>query len=160
MLFGGCNCVPGSSFLSAYGSLCADGAGFVSAMIGAMVAGARTASAPKLGREVPEVDRLAVRMVTDNIVIQFVPPERHGGIEAGSGGIGRKQGARRHRRLPYRAAARRRLHPPDDCSFKEIDPDILIPAHCTGDRFYDLAREAMGGKVVHSAVGMRFVFAG
>jgi 7,8-dihydropterin-6-yl-methyl-4-(beta-D-ribofuranosyl)aminobenzene 5'-phosphate synthase len=80
MLFGGCNCVPGSSFLSAYGPLCAGGAGFVSAMIGAMVAGARTASAPKLGREIPEVDRLAVRMVTDNIVIQFVPPERDGGI--------------------------------------------------------------------------------
>jgi 7,8-dihydropterin-6-yl-methyl-4-(beta-D-ribofuranosyl)aminobenzene 5'-phosphate synthase len=80
MLFGGCNCVPGSSFLSAYGSLCAGGAGFVSAMIGAMVAGARTASAPKLGRETPEVDRLAVRMVTDNIVIQFVPPGTHGGI--------------------------------------------------------------------------------
>ena len=80
MLFGGCNCVPGSSFLSSYGSLCAGGAGFVSAMIGAMVAGARTASAPKLGREIPEVDRLAVRMVTDNIVIQFVPPETHGDI--------------------------------------------------------------------------------
>ena len=63
--------------LSAYGSQCAGGAGFVSAMIGAMVADARTASAPKLGREVPEVDRLAVRMVTDNIVIQFVPPETH-----------------------------------------------------------------------------------
>ena len=43
MLFGDCNCVPGSTFLSAYGSLCAGGAGFVSAMIGAMVAGARTA---------------------------------------------------------------------------------------------------------------------
>ena len=28
-------------------------------------------------------------------------------------------------------------------AFNEIDPDILIPAHCTGDRFYDLAREAM-----------------
>jgi 7,8-dihydropterin-6-yl-methyl-4-(beta-D-ribofuranosyl)aminobenzene 5'-phosphate synthase len=83
MLFGGCGCVPGSSLLSAYGSLCAGGAGFVSAMIGAMVANARTADAPKLGRDVPEVDRLAVRMVTDNIVIQFVPPEtRHGvGIE-------------------------------------------------------------------------------
>jgi hypothetical protein len=26
------------------------------------------------------VDRLAVRMVTDNIVIQFVPPETHRGI--------------------------------------------------------------------------------
>jgi 7,8-dihydropterin-6-yl-methyl-4-(beta-D-ribofuranosyl)aminobenzene 5'-phosphate synthase len=43
-------------------------------------------------------------------------------------------------------------------TFKEIDPDILIPAHCTGDRFYDLARDAMGDKVVHSAVGTRFVF--
>jgi 7,8-dihydropterin-6-yl-methyl-4-(beta-D-ribofuranosyl)aminobenzene 5'-phosphate synthase len=43
-------------------------------------------------------------------------------------------------------------------SFKEIDPDYLIPAHCTGDRFYDLARDAMGDKVIHSAVGTRFVF--
>ncbi len=42
--------------------------------------------------------------------------------------------------------------------FKQIDPDFLIPAHCTGDRFYDLAREAMGDKVIHSAVGTRFVF--
>ncbi len=37
-------------------------------------------------------------------------------------------------------------------------PTYLIPAHCTGDRFYDLAREAMGDKVIHSAVGTRFVF--
>jgi 7,8-dihydropterin-6-yl-methyl-4-(beta-D-ribofuranosyl)aminobenzene 5'-phosphate synthase len=43
-------------------------------------------------------------------------------------------------------------------AFQEIDPDHLIPAHCTGDRFYDLARQAMGEKVVHSAVGTRFVF--
>ncbi len=79
MLFGGCDCAPGSSLLSAYGSLCAGGAGFVSAVIGTMVVNARTATAPKLGRNAPEVDRLAVRMVTDNIVIQFVPPEtRHG----------------------------------------------------------------------------------
>src|SRR5262245_57817317 len=78
MLFGGCNCVPGSSFLSTYGSLCAGSAGFVSALIGAMVADARTASAPKLGRKIPEVDRLAVRMVTDDIVIQFVPPDLRG----------------------------------------------------------------------------------
>jgi 7,8-dihydropterin-6-yl-methyl-4-(beta-D-ribofuranosyl)aminobenzene 5'-phosphate synthase len=42
--------------------------------------------------------------------------------------------------------------------FREIDPDYLVPAHCTGDRFYDLAREAMGDKVIHSAVGTRFVF--
>ena len=43
-------------------------------------------------------------------------------------------------------------------AFKQINPDILIPAHCSGDRFYDLARDALGDKVVHSAVGTRFVF--
>jgi len=43
-------------------------------------------------------------------------------------------------------------------AFREIAPDFLIPAHCTGDRFYDLARQAMGDKVIHSAVGTRFVF--
>ena len=43
-------------------------------------------------------------------------------------------------------------------AFQEIDPDHLIPAHCSGDRFYDLAREAMGDKVIHSAVGTRFIF--
>lgn len=43
-------------------------------------------------------------------------------------------------------------------AFKEIDPDYLIPAHCTGDRFYDLARIAMPDKVIHSAVGNRFIF--
>jgi 7,8-dihydropterin-6-yl-methyl-4-(beta-D-ribofuranosyl)aminobenzene 5'-phosphate synthase len=44
--------------------------------------------------------------------------------------------------------------------FRQIDPDYLITAHCTGDRFYDLARAALGDKVIHSAVGMRFVFGG
>jgi 7,8-dihydropterin-6-yl-methyl-4-(beta-D-ribofuranosyl)aminobenzene 5'-phosphate synthase len=42
--------------------------------------------------------------------------------------------------------------------FRAIDPDHLIPAHCSGDRFYDLAREALGTKVIHSAVGTRFIF--
>jgi 7,8-dihydropterin-6-yl-methyl-4-(beta-D-ribofuranosyl)aminobenzene 5'-phosphate synthase len=42
--------------------------------------------------------------------------------------------------------------------FKKIDPDYLIVGHCTGDRFYDLARDALGDKVIHSAVGTRFVF--
>ena len=69
MLFGGCNCGPGSALWSAYGSFCAGGTGFISAMIGAMAASARTSSAPKLGRNVPEFDRLSVRMITDNVVI-------------------------------------------------------------------------------------------
>ena len=42
--------------------------------------------------------------------------------------------------------------------FKAIDPDYLITAHCTGERFYDLARAAFGDKVIRSAVGTRFVF--
>ncbi len=42
--------------------------------------------------------------------------------------------------------------------FRDIDPDFLMVGHCTGDRFYDLARAALGDKVIHSAVGTRFVF--
>ena len=38
-----------------------------------LAAGARTAPAKTLKGDVPVVDRLAVRMVTDNIVIQFLP---------------------------------------------------------------------------------------
>ncbi len=42
--------------------------------------------------------------------------------------------------------------------FRDIDPDYIIVGHCTGDRFYDLARAALGDKVIHSAVGTRLVF--
>jgi 7,8-dihydropterin-6-yl-methyl-4-(beta-D-ribofuranosyl)aminobenzene 5'-phosphate synthase len=42
--------------------------------------------------------------------------------------------------------------------FKQIDPNYVIVGHCTGDRFYDLARAELGDKVIHSAVGTRFVF--
>jgi 7,8-dihydropterin-6-yl-methyl-4-(beta-D-ribofuranosyl)aminobenzene 5'-phosphate synthase len=87
VLFGACNCVPGS-LLSTFGPLCAGGAGFVTAMMAAMVAAGRTAPARSLERAVPEVDRLAVRIVTDNVVIQFVPTEQRGNltIERRSGG--------------------------------------------------------------------------
>lgn len=85
MLFGGCNCLLDAASI---GSLCAGGAGYVSAMMAAMVAAARTAQARPLGRAVPQVDRLAVRIVTDNVVIQFVPSEERNGltIERRSGG--------------------------------------------------------------------------
>ena len=80
MLFGGCNCIPGFSSLAASGAFETGGLGFVSAMIGAMVASARTGQARVMGRSVPEVDRLAVRMITDNIVIQFVQNEKRDGL--------------------------------------------------------------------------------
>jgi 7,8-dihydropterin-6-yl-methyl-4-(beta-D-ribofuranosyl)aminobenzene 5'-phosphate synthase len=85
MLFGGCNCIPDASSL---GALCFGGAGFVTAMMAALAASARTADAKPLGRNIPTVDRLAVRIVTDNIVIQFVPNEKRGSltIERRTGG--------------------------------------------------------------------------
>jgi 7,8-dihydropterin-6-yl-methyl-4-(beta-D-ribofuranosyl)aminobenzene 5'-phosphate synthase len=80
MLFGTCNCNPGFSSISRRGVLCAGGAGFVSALIDTLVGTSRTAQAQALGARVPEVDRLAVRIVTDNEVIQFVPSERREGL--------------------------------------------------------------------------------
>jgi 7,8-dihydropterin-6-yl-methyl-4-(beta-D-ribofuranosyl)aminobenzene 5'-phosphate synthase len=60
--------------------LCAGGAGFVSALISTLVGSSRTAQAQALGSQVPEVDRVAVRMVTDNQVIMFVPSEKRVGL--------------------------------------------------------------------------------
>ena len=44
--------------------------------------------------------------------------------------------------------------------FRAIDPKYIIVGHCTGDRFYDLARAELGDRVIRSAVGTRFVFTG
>lgn len=85
MLFGPCSCLADPGSVS---SLCAGGAGFISAMVGAMVAASRTGEARGVGRKPPEVDKLAVRVVTDNVVIQFVPTETRGNltIERRTGG--------------------------------------------------------------------------
>jgi len=80
MLFGPCAQDAAASFLPAAGSLCAGGAGFVTAMMATLAANGRTAPAKTLHGEVPAVDRLAVRMVTDNIVIQFLPNETRDGL--------------------------------------------------------------------------------
>ena len=80
MLFGPCAQNAAASFLPAAGSLCAGGAGFVTAMMATLAANGRTAPAKTLRGEVPAVDRLAVRMVTDNIVIQFLPNETRDGL--------------------------------------------------------------------------------
>jgi len=41
---------------------------------------------------------------------------------------------------------------------KAMNPDYVMPAHCAGERFYDIARVEMPGRVVRSAVGTRFTF--
>ena len=34
---------------------------------------------------------------------------------------------------------------------KQIDPDYIMPAHCSGEQFYDITRSALPNKVIHSA---------
>jgi len=41
---------------------------------------------------------------------------------------------------------------------KALDMGWLIPMHCTGSRFYDLARQEMPGRVLLSSTGARFTF--
>lgn len=39
-----------------------------------------------------------------------------------------------------------------------INPDVILPMHCTGERFIDMLRSHMSEKVVFSNVGSRFTF--
>ena len=99
MLFNVCNCVSATSMAAGVGPLCAGGAGFVSAVIATLSASAKTAPAKTLRGDVPVVDRLAVRMVTDNIVIQFVATEKRDGLT-----IERRTGSNTSPDKPPRAA--------------------------------------------------------
>jgi len=94
MLFNLCNCVPGASLA---GPLCAGGAGFVSAMMATLAASNRTQAAKTLRGEVPEVDWLGVRIVTDTTIVQFVPQEKRNGFA-----IERRVGGNTHPDKPPR----------------------------------------------------------
>jgi 7,8-dihydropterin-6-yl-methyl-4-(beta-D-ribofuranosyl)aminobenzene 5'-phosphate synthase len=41
---------------------------------------------------------------------------------------------------------------------KAMNPDYVMPAHCAGERFYDVARAEIPDRVVRSTVGTRFTF--
>jgi 7,8-dihydropterin-6-yl-methyl-4-(beta-D-ribofuranosyl)aminobenzene 5'-phosphate synthase len=41
---------------------------------------------------------------------------------------------------------------------KEIDPDYVVPMHCTGEPFWDLVRAEMPNKLLRAYTGTRFVF--
>jgi 7,8-dihydropterin-6-yl-methyl-4-(beta-D-ribofuranosyl)aminobenzene 5'-phosphate synthase len=41
---------------------------------------------------------------------------------------------------------------------ERINPDVILPMHCTGEPFIAMLRERMPEKVVYSNVGSRFVF--
>lgn len=43
-------------------------------------------------------------------------------------------------------------------ALKEINPDFLIPMHCTGEAFISIAMQEMPGKTIRSSTGTRFIF--
>jgi 7,8-dihydropterin-6-yl-methyl-4-(beta-D-ribofuranosyl)aminobenzene 5'-phosphate synthase len=55
--------------------LCVGGAGFLTTLVATLVGASKTARAQPLGK-VPEVDRVAVRIITDNYTWIFDPPQK------------------------------------------------------------------------------------
>ena len=43
-------------------------------------------------------------------------------------------------------------------ALKELNPDYLIPMHCSGTTLYEMAKQEMPGRVLLSSTGTRFVF--
>ena len=43
-------------------------------------------------------------------------------------------------------------------ALKEMDVDYVIPLHCSGEVFYDIAQSEMPNKLLRSYTGTRFVF--
>jgi 7,8-dihydropterin-6-yl-methyl-4-(beta-D-ribofuranosyl)aminobenzene 5'-phosphate synthase len=43
-------------------------------------------------------------------------------------------------------------------ALKDIAPDYIIPMHCTGEPFYEIAKKEMPGKLLRAYTGTRFVF--
>ena len=43
-------------------------------------------------------------------------------------------------------------------SLKELNPDYIVPMHCTGEPFYEMVKAEMAEKLLRSFAGTRFVF--
>jgi len=43
-------------------------------------------------------------------------------------------------------------------ALKEINPDYLIPMHCSGTQFYEIAKQELPGRVPLSSTGTRYIF--
>ena len=54
-------------------------------------------------------------------------------------------------------------HPPEYLrqtaeALREVNPDWLIPMHCSGEPFIAIAQQVLGEKVLRSSTGTRFTF--
>ncbi|MGH1572581.1 MBL fold metallo-hydrolase [Methylobacterium sp. P31] len=45
-------------------------------------------------------------------------------------------------------------------ALEEIGPDFVVPLHCTGEAFYEIAKAEMPNKLVRAYTGTRLVFSG
>ena len=85
-------------------------------------------------------------------------PLRHGQHRpAGAGGLGDRESARRARGFhlaPYKEDYVREVV----ASLKELNPDYIVPMHCTGEPFYEMVKAEMPEKLLRSFTGTRFVF--
>jgi 7,8-dihydropterin-6-yl-methyl-4-(beta-D-ribofuranosyl)aminobenzene 5'-phosphate synthase len=43
-------------------------------------------------------------------------------------------------------------------ALKELNPDAVMPMHCTGEAFVEIMQQEMPGKLVRSYTGSRYVF--
>jgi 7,8-dihydropterin-6-yl-methyl-4-(beta-D-ribofuranosyl)aminobenzene 5'-phosphate synthase len=43
-------------------------------------------------------------------------------------------------------------------ALKQLDPEYLIPMHCSGELFSRLAQQAMPGRVITNYTGTRYIF--
>jgi 7,8-dihydropterin-6-yl-methyl-4-(beta-D-ribofuranosyl)aminobenzene 5'-phosphate synthase len=43
-------------------------------------------------------------------------------------------------------------------NLKEIDPDYIIPMHCSGEPFWEMARREVPQKLLRAYTGTQFVF--
>lgn len=43
-------------------------------------------------------------------------------------------------------------------NLREIDPDYIVPLHCSGEAFWDAARQALPGRLLRAYTGTQFVF--
>jgi 7,8-dihydropterin-6-yl-methyl-4-(beta-D-ribofuranosyl)aminobenzene 5'-phosphate synthase len=41
---------------------------------------------------------------------------------------------------------------------RRIDPDYVVPMHCSGEPFYEIMKAEMPAKLLRSFTGSRFIF--
>jgi hypothetical protein len=85
-------------------------------------------------------------------------PRRCQHREAGASCLRCSKSPRGHWRDAPGPASYRRYIREAVANLKAINPDYLIPAHCTGETFCEIAKAEMPGKIIRSTVGARFTF--